>query len=370
LDPIAHTLTGATLAVSGLRRATPLATATLLIGVNAPDVDALTFFAGSFQSLASRRGITHGVLALAIWPFVVTAFVLAWDRLARLRSTPGAPPARAERILGLAALAVLTHPILDWLNNYGMRWLMPFDGTWFYGDAIFVIDPWFWLALGGIPFLLYSRRRASLIAWCMFWLIASLLVLTTADIPRAARVLWLAVVAALFAARAFGPAPIGHERRFESGARALLALIAAYAGAMSVIDLAERAMVRTELANRGIGPVESVMVAPVPANPFAGDVVAATPTAYYVGRWQWLAEPKLTLAAGEPLVRNVDEPIYKAAAATIEAERFLTWARFPFALVETKRGEHTVQFLDARYHAAGRLSGPTVRLDAELAPLP
>ena len=44
---------------------------------------------------------------------------------------------------------MLTHPVLDWLNNYGIRLLMPFSPRWFYGDAVFIIDPWLWLALGG-----------------------------------------------------------------------------------------------------------------------------------------------------------------------------------------------------------------------------
>ncbi len=150
MDPIAHTLTGAALAAAGLRRATPLATAALVIGANAPDIDVLTGFAGRYAALAMRRGWTHGVLAIAVLPFVVTALLLLWDRL---RRRPDRAPARAGPLLGLAALAVISHPILDWLNNYGMRWLMPFDGRWSYGDALFIVDPWVWLALGGVVFL-------------------------------------------------------------------------------------------------------------------------------------------------------------------------------------------------------------------------
>ena len=49
----------------------------------------------------------------------------------------------------LSYLGVLTHVALDWLNTYGVRLLMPFDRRWFYGDTLFIIDPWLWLALGG-----------------------------------------------------------------------------------------------------------------------------------------------------------------------------------------------------------------------------
>jgi inner membrane protein len=85
MDPVAHTFTGAALAAAGLRRATPLATAALLIGANIPDVDVLSYFAGGFEALAFRRGWTHGVLALAVWPFVVTGALLLWDRWVRRR---------------------------------------------------------------------------------------------------------------------------------------------------------------------------------------------------------------------------------------------------------------------------------------------
>src|SRR5690606_17271582 len=71
VDPIAHTLTGGALAAAGLRRATPLAAAALLIGANVPDVDVVAHFGGEYAALAHRRGWTHGILAVLVWPFVV-----------------------------------------------------------------------------------------------------------------------------------------------------------------------------------------------------------------------------------------------------------------------------------------------------------
>ena len=95
MDPIAHTFTGMALAAAGLRRATPLAATALFMGVNAPDVDVFVSFGPEFEQLAFRRGWTHGVLALALWPFVLTGILLAWDRFVRLRRKPDAAPARA-----------------------------------------------------------------------------------------------------------------------------------------------------------------------------------------------------------------------------------------------------------------------------------
>ncbi len=68
---------------------------------------------------------------------MLTGSLLLYDRH---RPTAGAR-AQAGWLLLLSTFAILTHPFLDWLNTYGMRWLMPFDGTWFYGDSVFIMDP-------------------------------------------------------------------------------------------------------------------------------------------------------------------------------------------------------------------------------------
>jgi inner membrane protein len=367
MDPIAHTFTGAALAAAGLRRMTPLAGAILVIGANVPDVDVFVGFAGDYLSIALRRGWTHGVLALALWPFVLTALLLAWDRFVRLRRDPTAAPARAGPLLALAAIAVVSHPTLDWLNNYGLRWLMPFSGQWFYGDALFVIDPWFWLLMGGAAFLTFSRTKQSRTQWIVFFVLATALILLNTSlsvsnaaerVPAPAAALWLAGVAALLAARSWLRAapPVALER----AARAGLALAAVYVVTLVGASAAARNEVRAAAAERGI-VAEDVMVAPSPANPFSGDVVVMTRDEYYVGRFSWLGAPRVSLA-GETVPRPRG-PVYEAAAQDAIARRFLVWARYPAIDVEAAPGGGTlVRFTDVRYRAADRLSGPVVEL--------
>ena len=364
MDPIAHTLTGGALAAAGLKRVTPLATAALLIGANAPDIDVVTHFAGDYASLAHRRGWTHGILALAAWPFVVTGGLLAFDRWRR-RSRPHAERARAGPLLAVAALALLTHPTLDWLNNYGMRWLMPFDGRWFYGDALFIVDPWVWLALGGVLFLAYSARPASMAAWGLFALLASALVFVT-DVPAAARVVWTAGVAAFAAARIAGVAARARPRAVERAAAAALLLVAAYMSSSVLANLPARAEVRAALEHAGIERVKDVMIGPIPADPFGGQVVAETPDAYYTGRWHWLETPRFT-PSPEPIRKQDDGPIVAAARGTPEARRYLVWSRFPYFRIEAHDDGYIVRIDDARY-PDGRLAGVVVRLDENLEP--
>src|SRR5438876_1021370 len=132
-------------------RPNTLAAAALVVGANLPDIDALVYFVGrgGASALAFRRGWTHGVLAMAVLPAALTAGLQGWNRLVRGPETNHSPEPvlRPAQLLLLAALGVWSHPLLDLLNTYGVRLLMPFSGRWFYGDALFIVDPWVWLAL-------------------------------------------------------------------------------------------------------------------------------------------------------------------------------------------------------------------------------
>ena len=293
MDPIAHTFTGAALAATGLRRATPLATAALVIGANAPDIDVLAGFAGSYAALALRRGWTHGVLAIVVLPFVVTGLLLLWDRMRPGRAERA--PARAGPLLALAALAVLTHPTLDWLNNYGMRWLMPFDGRWSYGDALFIVDPWVWLALGGVLFLGSSRNAWASALWAVFGLLATWLLFRAPFVPAPARALWVAGVVAFAVARIFRP-ELGRSPTAERLARVALGCVIVYMAAAVVATAVARRQVRDTLADRGLGPVTSVMVGPARRESVRGHGRGATPEWYHHGEWRWFARAAIAAA--------------------------------------------------------------------------
>jgi inner membrane protein len=358
MDPIAHTFTGMALAAAGLRRATPLAATALFMGANAPDVDVFSGFVAYYESVAFRRGWTHGVLALALWPFVLTGVLLAWDRYVRLKRKPDAAPARAGPLLALTAIAVVSHPMLDWLNNYGLRWLMPFSGRWFYGDALFVIDPWVWLVLGGAAFLTFSKSKLARVRWAVFCTLASWLIFANTElVPATSAVLWLGGLAAFAAARWWlrDAPPVKLERAAQAG----IAVTAVYMAAMVGASAAARADVRAAAAAQGIVP-EDVMVAPVPADPFRGQIVVMTRDEYYTGDFDWLAEPRLRLGRERiPRPRGV---AFELASQDPAARRFLVWSRYPAIDLEPDRGAIRVTFTDVRYRSQGQLEGPKVYL--------
>ena len=48
---------------------------------------------------------------------------------------------------------------MDFTNSYGVRLLMPFSERWFYGDALYIVDPWLYSLLGVGWWLARSTRR-------------------------------------------------------------------------------------------------------------------------------------------------------------------------------------------------------------------
>lgn len=160
MDNLTHSLIGAVLGQCGLKQKTGLAMPALIIGANLPDVDVTCFaWTTGLEHLAFRRGITHGPPALVILPLLLAGALYGWDRwqAKRGKRPEGRLPVSFKWLYLLSLIGCLTHPSMDWMNNYGVRLLAPFSQRWFYGDVLFIIDVWL-LAILGISIWL-SRRR-------------------------------------------------------------------------------------------------------------------------------------------------------------------------------------------------------------------
>src|SRR6478672_8431069 len=181
MDNLCHTLIGAALGEAGLKRTTRFGNATLMIASNLPDVDVLVF-ATATPSVAFRRGWTHGILADALLPPLLTAVMLfVASRRSAGEDTSHGPAVRPLQLLLLSYIGVLLHVLMDLLNTYGVRLLMPFSDRWFYGDVLFIIDHWLWIVLGAGIWLARRWRsvnpaRASLLlaaAYVMVMLVSA-----------------------------------------------------------------------------------------------------------------------------------------------------------------------------------------------------
>ena len=303
MDNLAHSLAGAALAEAGLKHKTGLATATLILAANLPDVDAIGLLLG--ENLAWRRGWTHGPVAMLILPPLLVAALVLFDRWQMRRGTRPVdrPVLHRGWLLALAYIGWFSHPFLDFMNTYGIRVLMPFSERWFYGDILFIIDVWLWIALGVGVWL--SRRRGK-----------------------------------AQASRAAIPAQVS------------LALVTAYIAAMGASSVAAERLAKRAAEVRGLGPVRNVVASPVPINPFRRRIVFATDHAYGFAVMNWFPPVSLTLEQ-RLIPRNMDHPAVAEARKVKAVRDFLYWSRLPFARVERTATGTRVILADARYADGG-----------------
>jgi inner membrane protein len=287
VDNLTHTLVGAALAEAGLKRRTALGVATLMIGANFPDIDVAAVPLG--VGIEVRRGVTHGFLALGVLPFVLAGIMWLWDSQVRRRRDRGAAPADFRQLVILAAISIATHPTLDFMNTYGMRWLMPFVDKWYYADGLFIID--FWLLMILTVGILWSRR----------------------------------------------------EKRTRGASVALVA-VAAYTTAMLIVTGIGRMRVASEF------PGQRFLVEPSWIVPWRRDVLVERDTWYQFGEYglfQGLRMGRQGLPKGD---RDPAVPMVKQIP---KVRAFLRWARFPMYNVRKANGQTVVWVADARYKGAG-----------------
>ncbi len=344
MDPLAHTLVGAALAETGLRRRTALGATTLMVGANLPDIDAVVSFLGSDASLYYRRGVTHGVVALLVLPWLLAGGMFL---LARWLAKQGGPAPDFKWLLLLSYLGVLSHPFLDWLNTYGVRVLSPFSDRWFYGDTLFIIDPWMWLLAACAVVLAHSQVKSSMAGWVVVGLATSALVLSSGIAPWGAMALWCVAVVAIIVVRIRR----GPRQDASPWARVCMVALGLYIAVSFGLSRFAELQARTWAEGRE-WEVEQVMANPLPGHPFARDLVLVLSDRYEFAEVHWVGgrggglEEKGTSMPRLP----EDNPLVQAALSSPSVRGFRKWLRFGSAQVAPSAdGGHRVTLYDVRY---------------------
>jgi inner membrane protein len=303
MDNLCHSLAGAAIAQTGFARRLPRATLLGVIAANIPDVDAFTYLgADSATAVAFRRGWTHGLAALFSW------LSRRWPRSAVMGD--GTPAIRVRSYLGLAAIAVVSHPVLDWMNTYGVRFLMPFSDEWFYGDTLFIVDPVL-LALFGAGWFVSSRmlRQVS---------------------PRS-----------------------------EWPARSMIAVAILYILAMKGLSESTRAAAAAE-AGMTNPTRRELMVVPRAVSYFTRDVLVVSGDSYVWTPWRWNFGNVAPMVGTTTIKSGNEAAVMDTLRATRDGANFLSWSRFPYVVRERMAG--TIFLGDVRYSSGTEESWAGIRI--------
>jgi inner membrane protein len=303
VDNVCHTLVGLALGEAGLKRWSRYATAALVISANLPDIDILVM-ATNVPAVGFRRGWTHGLLGQLLLPIVLTTVLTAF---AHRRTSKGTNPPEARHdsrpsrddlrrdfgaLLALSYIGVFSHVLLDLANNYGVRLLMPFSNRWFYGDTLFIVDPWLWATLGIGAWL--ARTRMSV-----------------APARRALRIAMVYIILMALSARA-----------------------------------ARTAVMAQWQADYGVLP-RALMVGPVFADPLHKQVIVDRGDGYLQGSFSWIT--RSVRFDSHVVAKDAATDVAAAARQEKNVQALLAWARFPYYRLERAPSGPQVVVRDVRF---------------------
>jgi inner membrane protein len=191
MEPVTHFLTGAAISRAGLNRKTALATLTLVLAAEAPDLDMVLYPFSRVIGFGHHRGITHTFLGAPFVAAAVLGFVYLFHQWqekrriekerekaeaeearraadpARYKADDHIPivvtplPVRWKLLYVYALIGVLSHLLLDFTNSYGIRPFAPFNPRWYSWDIVSIVEfsiliplvlamigPWFFALMG------------------------------------------------------------------------------------------------------------------------------------------------------------------------------------------------------------------------------
>ena len=320
---------------AGLNRKTALATLTLTLAAEAPDLDVIGRLRGPAFAFAHHRGFTHSFVGVPLDALVVVGFVyLVWILRGRKIKDPNRPPRWGVLFL-YACLAGLSHILLDFTNNYGVRPFWPFSEKWYSWDIVFIFEP-----------VMFALLVLGLVIPSLFSLIDN---------------------------------EVGARRRGSRGSVAATLALAGVVLMWGVRDYEHRRAV-VALESRTYDDVVPLRVSAFPRwiDPFHWDGVVETPAFFALAPVDSLG-PEVD-PEGSMAIRYKPEetPVTLAAKNSYLGRVYFDWAQYP--ITETERLEspqegYIVRLQDLRYmqmpsligrDRGGRTLGAAIQLDKNL----
>jgi inner membrane protein len=316
MDPITHMMTGAVLARTGFNRKAAYATLAMTLAAEAPDLDTLWSIRGPIAVFQHHRGWTHTLLGLPLEAAVVVGAVYLFHRWRLKRGKPikQAAPIRWGLLYGFALIALLSHLLLDWTNNYGLRPFFPFNPHWYAGSLVFIFEP-----------VMFAILLIALIAPSLFGLINS-------------------------EVGARKPAFRGRGWAIA----ALLAIVALWGGRA----VEQQQAIQLALNSGDFGPapnnvqILNVTAEPYPTNPFRWQAIVETPDFYQLAAVDTLNNTVATNPHSDIFYKPAETPDTLAAKKSWLGHVYLDWSRIPLVTQSDTNpitGITTVTFRDLRF---------------------
>lgn len=306
MEPVTHFMTGAVLARTGLNRKAAYATLAMTLAAEAPDIDVVWSLGGPVVGFEHHRGITHTFLGLPVEAAILAGGIWVFHRWRSSRGKTPPAPVRWGLLYCFCLIGLLSHILLDWTNNYGVRPFFPFNPHWYAASIVFIFEPVIFLAL-----------LLALVAPFFFGLINS---------------------------------EVGAKKEQFRGRGWAIFALAVIVGLWGWRWL-ERdnaiALVRTEV---GMSAVR-LFANPYPANPYLWSVIAETQDAYKLFTVDNLRSEAVSLTERDTIYKPPTTLATLAAKRSLLGRVYLDWSQYP-VVEETGvdvDGYATVTFRDLRF---------------------
>jgi len=317
MEPVTHILTGAVLSrACGFNKRARYATLAMAIAAELPDMDIVHDIQGPLHYFQHHRGWTHSFLWLPAQALLTVGIVYLWHRFKRRdREREGDPPLRWLYLFGISLVALTSHILLDWTNNYGVRPFAPFNPRWYQGELVFIFEP-----------LIFAALVLALI-------LPPLFALTDSEIGARRtrfRGQGFAIAALVFIVALWGYRYTQHEK---------------------AVGIAQQQMYQ------GDAPVLRIGMNPYAGTPFEWYAVVETPAFYQTGTVNTRLGT-MEFTPQEIFWKGATTPATQAADASPLGRVYLDWAKYPLVddlgiLVHSDtpelNGLRAVRFRDLRF---------------------
>ncbi len=309
MEPFTHAFTSLALAQAGKDRLPRFGTAMLIVSGVAPDLDYASYIFGPEAFLRFHRTALHSLAGAAVTAgAVATAFYIADRRVPPKKNIQVKAPRPLTFLaaLGICAVGVAGHLLLDLASGIGVQLLWPFWSHWSAWDLVTNFDLWILVLLGLgllLPLLLRMVNEE-----------------------------------------------VGARKRGRGSSAAGIVTLILVAGYMGWLANLHARAVDMLLASEYHGRVAlSAGAFPESSAPFDWHGVVVTDDT--------MEEVEVPLGPGREFDPHMSETHFKpgespaldVAEKTDAAARFLTYARFPFVIVRPLEGDYRVEIDDLRF---------------------